>query len=111
MTEFGVNLRIGKREVYRWENQGRKARRKMLKTAHDWFQKNTANDDPVDNDPTEPPASSSLLSKWNSYTSSISSEDGSSSSLKLDLESAVRSANEKFTGVFSVYEFAQILNV
>uniref|UniRef100_A0A7N0ZX87 Vesicle transport protein n=1 Tax=Kalanchoe fedtschenkoi TaxID=63787 RepID=A0A7N0ZX87_KALFE len=69
----------------------------MFKTAQDWFQKNTASTDVED--PVEP-ASSSLLAKWNSYTSSWSSEEGSP--FRLDLESAVRSANEKVSGAFSV---------
>ncbi|CAM8941175.1 unnamed protein product [Rhodiola kirilowii] len=70
----------------------------MLKTAQDWFKKETASGDVED--PAEPPASSSLLAKWNSYTSSFTSEEGSP--LRFDLESAVRSANEKVTGAFSV---------
>ncbi|XP_039129929.1 protein transport protein SFT2-like [Dioscorea cayenensis subsp. rotundata] len=65
-----------------------------IKTAQSWFTAEAA-----------PKPSSSLLSDWNSYAASQSSADGSagpSSALGLDLEAAVRTANEKFTGTFSV---------
>ncbi|KAF6153842.1 hypothetical protein GIB67_001075 [Kingdonia uniflora] len=48
---------------------------------------------------------SSLLSDWKSYTASRDSEEtssGSSSTLGFDIESAVRTANDKFTGTFNV---------
>lgn len=66
-----------------------------IKTAQSWFTAEAA-----------PKPSSSLLSDWNSYAASQSSADGSagpSSALGLDLEAAVRTANEKFTGTFSVF--------
>lgn len=48
-------------------------------------------------------SSSSLLADWNSYATSKSEEDGGSSgALGFDIESAVRSANDKVTGTFSV---------
>ncbi|KAJ0965288.1 hypothetical protein J5N97_026426 [Dioscorea zingiberensis] len=64
----------------------------VMKTAQSWF---TAE---------APKPSSSLLSDWNSYAASQSSADvaAGSSALGLDLEAAVRTANEKVAGTFSV---------
>lgn len=48
-------------------------------------------------------SSSSLLSDWNSYAASKSSEDSGGSLVGVfDLESAVRSANDTVTGTFNV---------
>ncbi|KAJ4816606.1 Vesicle transport protein [Rhynchospora pubera] len=46
-------------------------------------------------------STSSLLSDWNTYASSRSGEE-SGGALGFDLESAVRTANDKVTGTFSV---------
>ncbi|XP_072990340.1 protein transport protein sft2-like [Typha latifolia] len=46
--------------------------------------------------------SSSLLADWNSYATSRSAEEGGSSALGFDLEAAVRTANDKVSGTFSV---------
>ncbi|KAL3503661.1 hypothetical protein ACH5RR_038110 [Cinchona calisaya] len=70
-----------------------------------WFTAATA-DGHVNNPQTTSSSSSpSLLSDWNSYAASRSSEDSSSSSSLLpgfDLESAVRSANDTVSGTFGV---------
>ncbi|KAK7276991.1 hypothetical protein RIF29_18140 [Crotalaria pallida] len=59
-----------------------------------WFSPSRSQSEP-------PPPSSSLLAEWNSYasTTTTSSQD---SPIPFDLESAVRSANDTFTGTFNV---------
>ncbi|KAJ6800091.1 protein transport protein SFT2 [Iris pallida] len=66
-----------------------------MKTAQAWFSGGSG--DPLK------PTSSSLLADWNSYAAASSrSEADGGSGLGFDLESAVRSANDKVTGTFSV---------
>lgn len=50
----------------------------------------------------DPPSSSSLLSDWNSYAASRSSDDPTGASGLFDLESAYRSATETASGTFNV---------
>ncbi|VFQ62105.1 unnamed protein product [Cuscuta campestris] len=64
----------------------------MHKTAQAWFTGGPSNDLEK-----KPP---SLLADWNAYAAA--KDDEESSSLGFDLESAVRSANDKVTGTFSV---------
>jgi hypothetical protein len=72
----------------------------MQNTAQAWFT----------GGPTAAPAetgsgsSSSLLSDWNSYAASRSGDESGagSSALGFDIEAAVRTANDKVTGTFSV---------
>uniref|UniRef100_A0A7N0RCI2 Vesicle transport protein n=1 Tax=Kalanchoe fedtschenkoi TaxID=63787 RepID=A0A7N0RCI2_KALFE len=66
----------------------------MQKMAQGWFSGTTSSDDQLQ------PKSSSLLADWNSYAESQVPEE--SSSLGFDLESAVRSANDTFSGTFNV---------
>ncbi|CAM8896983.1 hypothetical protein QQ045_024182 [Rhodiola kirilowii] len=66
----------------------------MQKMAPGWFSGTTSTDDQLQ------PKSSSLLADWNSYAES--QVDQESSSLGFDLESAVRSANDTFSGTFNV---------
>ncbi|XP_043690830.1 protein transport protein SFT2-like [Telopea speciosissima] len=51
---------------------------------------------------TDQQQASSLLSDWNSYAASKASEESESSTLGIDLEAAVRTANDKVAGTFSV---------
>ncbi|KAF8409781.1 hypothetical protein HHK36_005860 [Tetracentron sinense] len=66
----------------------------MQATAQTWF-----TGGPSSNDQQQ---SSSLLADWNSYAASKDSEEIGSSTLGFDLEAAVRTANDKVTGTFSV---------
>ncbi|GFY97672.1 protein transport protein SFT2-like [Actinidia eriantha] len=67
----------------------------MHKTAQAWFAggPSSSNGDDLQK------SSSSLLADWNAYAASKESED---SDLSFDLEAAVRTANDKVTGTFSV---------
>ncbi|PSS16063.1 Protein transport protein [Actinidia chinensis var. chinensis] len=67
----------------------------MHKTAQAWFTggPSSSNGDDLQK------SSSSLLADWNAYAASKESED---SDLSFDLEAAVRTANDKVTGTFSV---------
>ncbi|KAI4307825.1 hypothetical protein L6164_030964 [Bauhinia variegata] len=67
----------------------------MQKMAQGWFSQST------ESDGLEKP-SSSILADWNSYAAEQTSQDSSSLGLGFDLESAVRSANDRVTGTFSV---------
>ncbi|KAG6520856.1 protein transport protein SFT2-like [Zingiber officinale] len=69
----------------------------MMQTAQSWFQGG-----PSGSGGELQKTSSSLLSDWNSYAASRSAEDGGTSVLGFDIESAVRTANDKFTGTFNV---------
>ncbi|XP_077217300.1 protein transport protein sft2-like [Tasmannia lanceolata] len=66
----------------------------MQKTAQSWFMGGPSSNDQQ--------KSSSLLSDWNAYAASKSADDAGSSGLGFDLEAAVRTANDKVTGTFSV---------
>ncbi|RRT53896.1 hypothetical protein B296_00018057 [Ensete ventricosum] len=71
--------------------------RTMQRTAQAWFSGGPSERDA--------PPSSSLLADWNSYAASKAVEEGGSSSSSLagfDLEAAVRTANDKVAGTFSV---------
>lgn len=66
----------------------------MHKTAHKWFSGGpSSSGDDMDR------SSSSLLADWNSYASSRAADDGG---LGFDIEAAVKSANDKVAGTFSV---------
>ncbi|XP_068637327.1 protein transport protein sft2-like [Aristolochia californica] len=66
----------------------------MQKTAQAWFMAGPSG--------TDQQKSSSLLADWNSYSASRSAEEAGSSSLGFDIEAAVRTANDKVAGTFSV---------
>ncbi|XP_020264334.1 protein transport protein SFT2 [Asparagus officinalis] len=66
-----------------------------MQTAQAWFMGGPSGSD-------QPKSSSSLLADWNSYAASRSEDDSGSGALGFDIESAVRSANDKVTGTFSV---------
>lgn len=66
-----------------------------MQTAQAWFTGGTTGNDLQK-------SSSSLLSHWNSYAASRSVDDGGPSSLGFDLEAAVRTANDKVSGTFSL---------
>lgn len=66
-----------------------------MQTAQAWFTGGPSSSEPQK-------SSSSLLSEWNSYAASRTAEDGGSSPLGFDLEAAVRTANDKVSGTFSV---------
>ncbi|KAJ6809223.1 protein transport protein SFT2 [Iris pallida] len=53
-------------------------------------------------DPLKPTSSSSLLADWNSYAASRSEEDAEPG-LGFDIESAVRSANDRVSGTFGIF--------
>lgn len=67
-----------------------------MQTAQAWFTGGPS----AATEETKPGSSSSLLSDWNNYAASKSGEE--SSALGFDLEAAVRTANDKVTGTFSV---------
>ncbi|XP_078166087.1 protein transport protein sft2-like [Carex rostrata] len=67
-----------------------------MQTAQAWFTGGPS----AATEETKPGSSSSLLSDWNNYAASKSGEE--SSGLGFDLEAAVRTANDKVTGTFSV---------
>jgi hypothetical protein len=69
----------------------------MHKTAQAWFSAGPSNS--KDNDLLQP--APSLLADWNAYTSS-KAQDESDASSSFDLEAAVRTANDKVSGTFSV---------
>lgn len=67
----------------------------MQRTAQAWFSGGPSERDA--------PPTTSLLADWNSYAASKAVEEGGSSSLAgFDLEAAVRTANDKVAGTFSV---------
>ncbi|KAK9156428.1 hypothetical protein Sjap_003908 [Stephania japonica] len=72
----------------------------MQKTAQSWFMGGPSSDDQRKSSSSAP----SLLADWNSYAASRDVDDsaGGSSTLGFDIESAVRTANDKVTGTFSV---------
>lgn len=52
--------------------------------------------------------SPSLLADWNAYAAS---QDSDSSALGFDIESAVRTTSDKFSGTYNVYVFQMIMKV
>ncbi|XP_042485920.1 protein transport protein sft2-like [Macadamia integrifolia] len=66
----------------------------MQSTAQSWFMGGPSS--------TDQQQASSLLADWNSYAASKASEETGSSSLGIDLEAAVRTANDKVAGTFNV---------
>ncbi|PKA51211.1 putative LRR receptor-like serine/threonine-protein kinase [Apostasia shenzhenica] len=66
-----------------------------MQTAQAWFTGGPSGSD-------QQKSSSSLLADWNSYAASRSAEEDGSSALGFDLEAAVRTANDKVSGTFSV---------
>ncbi|KAG0464433.1 hypothetical protein HPP92_020052 [Vanilla planifolia] len=69
----------------------------MQRTAQAWFSGDHSGSVPKGG------GSSSLLADWNSYAASRSGEDGRTSSIGIDIEAAVRTANDKVTGTFNVF--------
>ncbi|KAI8006897.1 Protein transport protein SFT2 [Camellia lanceoleosa] len=67
----------------------------MQKTAQAWFAGGPSSSNDLQK------SSSSLLADWNAYAAAKESEDADSS-LGFDLEAAVRTANDKVSGTFSV---------
>lgn len=65
-----------------------------MQTAQAWFSGGPSVRNP-------PKHSSSLLADWNSYAASRSGEDDGSSATGFDIEAAVRTANDKFSGTYS----------
>ncbi|EEF37803.1 Protein transport protein SFT2, putative [Ricinus communis] len=65
----------------------------MQKTAQSWFTGGPSSTTPYNDEP------KSLLANWNAYAAS---QDSDSSSLGFDLEAAVRTTSDKFTGTFNV---------
>ncbi|KAJ6848063.1 protein transport protein SFT2 [Iris pallida] len=68
-----------------------------MQTAQAWFSGGPSGSSA---DPLKP-TSSSLLADWNSYAASRSEEDADTG-LGFDIESAVRSANDRVTGTFGI---------
>lgn len=67
----------------------------MQKTAQGWFAGGPSSSNDLQK------SSSSLLADWNAYAAAKEAEDADSS-LGFDLEAAVRTANDKVSGTFSV---------
>ncbi|CAA6672421.1 unnamed protein product [Spirodela intermedia] len=71
----------------------------MQKTAQGWFSGGPSSGEAQMSSSSSP----SLLADWNSYASSKSADEtGPSSALGFDIESAVRTANDKVAGTFNV---------
>lgn len=70
----------------------------MHKTAQAWFSGPSASANDL------PAQTPSLLADWNAYAaSSRAAEEEEDAALGFDIESAVRSANDKVSGTFNVY--------
>lgn len=68
-----------------------------------WLSISSSGDDRVGSQPTTTSSTPSLLADWNSYASAKASEEsGGGGIAAFDLESAVRSANDTFSGTFDV---------
>lgn len=71
----------------------------MHKTAQAWFSGPSASANDL------PAQTPSLLADWNAYAASSRAAHQDDASLGFDIESAVRSANDKVSGTFNVYVY------